>query len=364
MYSPVPTISTLGRDIIRHLAPRSKSTFWFETLCAFTRRCRTFVITNATSNNRLTRLAPVASHPNFASRTIRHDLRPLANCDIRIWLFVIVTAAIGSACCRVPQDRNSLAFPGAVGQGAAAVGGRGGDVYHVTNLSDYNDDKDEPKIQGSLRHAIRSATGPRTIVFDVGGAIKLHDRLEIRKSKLTIAGQTAPGGITIWGYPVEVAKASDIVIRYLRVRTGDFNARPAKASRSADKAAAGNGAKDLDAGTANGFDVGRSDRVIVDHVSAAWGMDETLSVTLSRNVTVQNSIIARKPEQLVPSQGSARVRNAYSRRADAGRSGSRDRRLHVLRQSVGLPSSSQPVDRRPATARTRPAGERLGDAPT
>jgi len=32
--------------------------------------------------------------------------------------------------------------------------------------------------------------------------------------------------------------------------------------------------------------------VIVDHVSAAWGMDETLSVTLSRNVTVQHSIIA------------------------------------------------------------------------
>ena len=54
----------------------------------------------------------------------------------------------------------------------------------------------------------------------------------------------------------------------------------------------GNGNKDLDAGTANGFDVGRSDRVVLDHISAAWGMDETLSVTLSRNVTVQNTIIA------------------------------------------------------------------------
>ena len=186
-----------------------------------------------------------------------------------------------------------VAFPGAVGQGAAAVGGRGGDVYHVTNLSDYNPDKGEAKIEGSLRHAIRSATGPRTIVFDVGGGIQLHAPLDIRKSKITIAGQTAPGGVTVWGYPVEVLKTSDVVIRYLRCRTGDFNARAAKNAKTSGNAATGHGAQDLDAGTANGFDIGRSDRIIVDHVSAAWGMDETLSVTLSRNITVQNTIIAQ-----------------------------------------------------------------------
>lgn len=184
------------------------------------------------------------------------------------------------------------AFPGAMGQGAAATGGRGGDVYHVTNLLDYDADKGESKIQGSLRHAIQSATGPRTIVFDVGGAIKLHTRLEIRKSNLTIAGQTAPGGITVWGYPLEVSGASDIVLRYLRVRTGDFNAKAPRADGSSGGAASGNGAKDLDPGSANALDVGRSSRIIVDHVSAAWGMDETLSVTLSRDVTVQHSIIA------------------------------------------------------------------------
>lgn len=198
----------------------------------------------------------------------------------------IIAAVVGGIRPAAAQSDVS-AFPSAVGQGAAAVGGRGGDVYHVVNLLDYDPKKGESKIEGSLRHAIRSANGPRTIVFDVGGAIKLHAPLEIRKSKLTIAGQTAPGGITLWGYPVEVSQASDVVIRYVRVRTGDFNAR-----KAANQPAGGNGAKDLDASTANGFDIGRSDRVIVDHVSAAWGMDETLSVTLSRNITVQNTIIA------------------------------------------------------------------------
>jgi hypothetical protein len=204
---------------------------------------------------------------------------------------VIVASAIGVF---VPNAARSdtLAFPGAVGQGAAAVGGRGGDVYHVTNLSDYSEDKGETKIQGSLRHAIRSAKGPRTVVFDVGGAIQLHDPLEINKSKITIAGQTSPGGVTVYGYPCNVSKASDVVIRYIRMRTGDFNARAPRDPRAAQKAAVGKGAKDLDAGTANGFDVGRGDRVILDHVSTAWGMDETLSVTLSRNVTIQNTIIA------------------------------------------------------------------------
>lgn len=206
-------------------------------------------------------------------------------------LIAIVAISIGGySSGRVKSE--PIAFPGAVGQGAATVGGRGGDVYHVVNLSDYNEDKGEPKIEGSLRYAIRSAEGPRTIVFDVGGAIQLRATLGIRASKLTIAGQTAPGGITMWGYPLEVVNASDIVIRYVRVRTGDFNARAASVPRAAQNPSAGNGAKDLDAGSANGVDVGRSDRVILDHVSAAWGMDETLSVTLSRNVTVQHTIIA------------------------------------------------------------------------
>ena len=62
----------------------------------------------------------------------------------------------------------------AEGFGAQAVGGRGGDVYHVTNLNDSG--------PGSLREGVRSATGPRTIVFDVSGTI----RLRLYKGNVTV----------------------------------------------------------------------------------------------------------------------------------------------------------------------------------
>lgn len=202
-------------------------------------------------------------------RQIRHALRAAA---LLLAWFALRTAAAATP-----------AFPGAVGQGAAATGGRGGDVYHVTNLADYNPAKNEVKIVGSLRHAIRSADGPRTIVFDVGGAIALAASLEIRKDNMTIAGQSSPGGITAWGYPCEVSGARNVIVRFLRFRVGDFHVR---GNRRAE------GGGDLDASSANGVSVSGCERVVLDHLSASWGIDETLSVTKSRDVTVQHSIIA------------------------------------------------------------------------
>lgn len=170
-----------------------------------------------------------------------------------------------------------VAFPGAVGFGRLATGGRGGDVYIVTNTNDSG--------TGSLRNGITSASGPRTIVFEVSGNIMLQSKLDINRANLTIAGQTAPGdGITIAGYPVNVV-ADNIIIRYLRFRCGDYNIMAGNG-----KPAKGNG--NLKGSTAGALDVGGANNVIIDHVSTSWAIDETLSVTDSNNVTVQNSIVS------------------------------------------------------------------------
>ena len=93
------------------------------------------------------------------------------------------------------------AFPGAEGHGRYVTGGRGSDgttnVYHVTNLLD---DK-SGSTKGSLRWALKQS-GPRTIVFDVGGVIPLVADLSI-PANTTIAGQTAPyPGITLRYYTI------------------------------------------------------------------------------------------------------------------------------------------------------------------
>lgn len=153
-----------------------------------------------------------------------------------------------------------LAFPSAEGYGKYTVGGRGGAVFEVTNLADSG--------QGSLRAAVE-AEGPRTVVFRLSGTIDLQSDLVIRNPYITIAGQTAPGdGITLKRHPLKI-EADEVIIRYIRVRLGDESG----------------GAEDA-------ISSRYTNNLVLDHVSASWSIDETLSVYHGRNVTVQWSVIS------------------------------------------------------------------------
>jgi hypothetical protein len=172
------------------------------------------------------------------------------------------------------------AFTCAQGFGAYSTGGRGGDVYHVTSLLDNGS-------PGSLRHALESAKGPRTVVFDLGGIIQLETRLKIRTDNITLAGQTAPGGgITLAGYPLDIIKHSDVIIRYIRFRVGDYNAKHPKDKKK------GNGNKGLGGAGGDAIYAENANRLILDHISASWSMDETIDINESKNITLQHSIIS------------------------------------------------------------------------
>lgn len=178
------------------------------------------------------------------------------------------------------------AFPGAEGFGRLAQGGRGGDVYHVTTLND-----DGP---GSLRDGLRTARGPRTIVFTLSGTIELRCPLTIDRSYLTLAGQTAPGeGITLRDYSVRIRQATDVVIRYLRFRLGDEHKPP--------------GAKGAD-DTLVTDDV---DRVILDHCSLSWAVDGTHDLRRGGNFTLQWCLISEALNHSLHSKGAHAMGASY-----------------------------------------------------
>ena len=161
-----------------------------------------------------------------------------------------------------------------VGYGKAATGGRGGRVIKVTSLAD--DGK-----SGTFRAACL-ATGPRIVIFEVSGVITMLSPLTITEGNITIAGQTAPGdGITLVNGPANdrptlKIKAENVIVQYLKIRTGDAMEQNLNEDNQVDAVTVTNGGK----------------RVILDHLSLSWAIDETIQLWSARDVTVQKCIIS------------------------------------------------------------------------
>lgn len=184
--------------------------------------------------------------------------------------FLITCLLLAVTCMQAQQ----IAFPGAEGYGKWTVGGRGGRVLTVTNLNDSG--------EGSFRDAVEQ-TGARIVVFAVDGTIGLKSPLRINNDSITIAGQSAPGdGICLKDYPL-VVNASNVIIRYIRVRVGDRYR--------------------LDSDGVGGGRYGQKN-VILDHLSVSWSIDECLSIYKTENLTVQWCLVAHSLNTSVHTKGS------------------------------------------------------------
>ncbi len=153
-----------------------------------------------------------------------------------------------------------------------------------------------------MRYGLTQLTGPRTIVFDISGVISLGrtavagwdsngngwdtaSRLDI-PSDVTIAGQTAPGPIIIMGGTVKPG-GTNIILRNITFAPGygnrSFN-EPTRVPMAGDFP---------DSYTYDALDIS-GQNLIIDHVTAVYGSDETVSMNeLANNITVQWSTIAQ-----------------------------------------------------------------------
>jgi|GEM_PF-5865539 len=162
---------------------------------------------------------------------------------------------------------SQLAIPDALGFGANATGGRGGNVQVVTNLNDSG--------PGSFRQAVSQANS--IVVFDVGGVINLQSELLIA-SNVTVFGQTAPGqGIALEGgsngYNLSLSNSSNDIVQYLRILQGG----PSTVQKTA-------------------VDMYGTTNALLDHVSIEYGpydnIDAVGNGSTGGDITIQNSIIA------------------------------------------------------------------------
>jgi len=160
------------------------------------------------------------------------------------------------------QAKPEIAFDGALGFGQFTQGGKGGERYLVTSLTD-NPDSPQP---GTLRYALKQK-GPRIIEFAVSGVIHLKQELEIHNDYVSVLGQSSPGGIVLTGAQTSI-KANQVILRYLRFRPGHLQ------------------------GEGDALTARNQHHIIIDHCSLSWANDEVASFYNNQQFTLQYSIIA------------------------------------------------------------------------
>ena len=168
---------------------------------------------------------------------------------------LLAAAQLAAAAQHAPAQVTAAPHAAIVTKGwTQTEGGRGGRLIKVTTLA--------ASGPGSLAEAI-AATGPRVVVFEVGGVIDMGGRpLKITEPYLTLAGQTAPDpGIHIIKAETTIS-THDVVVQHLAFRPGEFG-RPKKGGGDQDGISTLGGAHD----------------VIVDHCSFSWATDENLSAS-------------------------------------------------------------------------------------
>lgn len=170
-----------------------------------------------------------------------------------------------------------LAFPEAEGFGKYATGARtnlsSATVYHVTNLNDSG--------PGSFRDAVSQSN--RFVVFDVGGIANIDSVIPV-KSNITIAGQTAPGGFTLYSDRISFTGSSNLISRHFAVRKGAASGRTDTAS------------------------IARGTNMIFDHMSFTWGVDANFDINpdsgfVIDDITIQNSIVGQGLDNVGHSTG-------------------------------------------------------------
>ena len=204
------------------------------------------------------------------------------------YIFLLACLACGIAGCKqgdspdVPIDTHPelvAACHHIEGGGAAVTGGDGGAVYRVSRTDDAKDPNTGLPMAGTLRYAINQV-GARRVLFNVSGTIHLESELRIRNGSITIDGQSAPGdGICIADYPL-IINATNVIVRFIRVRLGDVSNTESDA-----------------------VSVNNSTGVVLDHLSCSWSVDECVSCFGNTDFTMQYCIVSESLRNSVHDKG-------------------------------------------------------------